>query len=231
MEGAIPSAVNGKETTGERVWKRIRSDILFGRLKPGQKLRLEQLKADYGASISALREVLNRLSSEKLVMAEDQRGFEVAPVSIKDLKEIAALRLLLEAHAIEQSFAAGDVEWEARIVAAHHKLASMEQRMRAGKQEENEVEVWKLYDWQFHQALISACGSRTLMETHGAIFDRYLRYQMLTLGFRGDIAADEHRMMLDCALTRDATKAVAVLQKHINGGVEHALSSEATLAK
>jgi DNA-binding GntR family transcriptional regulator len=223
------AAANGKETTGERVWKRIRSDILFGRLKPGQKLRLEQLKADYGASISALREVLNRLSSEKLVLAEDQRGFEVAPVSIKDLKEIAALRLLLEAHALEQSFATGDVEWEARIVAAHHKLASMEQRMRAGKRDE--VEVWKLYDWQFHQSLISACGSRTLMETHGAIFDRYLRYQMLALGFRGDIAADEHRLMLDAALARDAAKAVAVLETHINGGVAHALSSGAKLAK
>ena len=224
----LPKA-NGKETTGERVWKRIRSDILFGRLKPGQKLRLEQLKADYGASISALREVLNRLSSEKLVLAEDQRGFEVAPVSIKDLKEIAALRLLLEAHALEQSFAAGDVEWEARIVAAHHKLASMEQRMRAGKRDE--VEVWKLYDWQFHQSLISACGSRTLMETHGAIFDRYLRYQMLALGFRGDIAADEHRMLLEAALARDAARAVAVLETHINGGVEQALSSGTKLAK
>jgi DNA-binding GntR family transcriptional regulator len=224
----LPEA-NGKETTGERVWKRIRSDILFGRLKPGQKLRLEQLKADYGASISALREVLNRLSSEKLVLAEEQRGFEVAPVSIKDLKEIAALRLLLEAHALEQSFAAGDVEWEARIVAAHHKLASMEQRMRAGKRDE--VEVWKLYDWQFHQSLISACGSRTLMETHGAIFDRYLRYQMLALGFRGDIAADEHRMLLEAALARDAARAVAVLETHINGGVAQALSTGAKLAK
>jgi DNA-binding GntR family transcriptional regulator len=231
MEGVMQPAVNGKETIGERVWRRIRSDILFGRLRPGQKLRLEQLKADYGASISALREVLNRLSSEKLVIAEDQRGFEVAPVSIKDLKEIAALRLLLESHAIQQSFAAGEVEWEARVLAAHHKLASMEQRMRAGQQEEEAVEVWKLYDWQFHQTLISACGSRTLMETHGAIFDRYLRYQMLALGFRGDIAADEHRMMLDCALARDAAKAVAVLQKHINGGVEHALSSGTKLAK
>jgi DNA-binding GntR family transcriptional regulator len=99
----------------------------------------------------------------------------------------------------------------------------MEERMRAG--ERREVEVWKLYDWQFHQALIAACGSRTLMETHGAVFDKYLRYQMLALGFRGNIAADEHRTLLDCALKRDAAKAAAVLEAHINGGVAHALSS------
>jgi DNA-binding GntR family transcriptional regulator len=218
-----------QETTGERVWRRIRSDIIFGRLNPGQKLRLEQVKADYGASVSALREVLSRLSSEKLVIAEEQRGFEVAPVSIKDLREISALRLLLEAHALEQSLAAGDLEWEARILAAHHKLASMEGLVAAG--DHREIETWKLYDWQFHQALISACGSRMLIETHGAVFDRYLRYQMLALSFRGDIAANEHRMLLDCALKRDAAKAIKVLEAHINGGVEHALSSETNVLK
>ncbi len=216
-------ASNARQGTGERVWRRIRSDILFGRLAPGQKLKLEQLKADYGASVSALREVLNRLSSEKLVVAEGQRGFEVWPVSVKDLKEIAALRLLLEVHALEQSFAVGDMEWEAQAVAAHHKLSLMEERMRAG--DRREAELWKLYDWQFHQALISACGSRTLMETHGAVFDKYLRYQMLALSFRGDIAAGEHRQLLRCALQRDAGQASAVLAAHINGGLQHALAN------
>ena len=70
--------------------------------------------------------ILNRLTSEGLVLAEGQRGFEVAPVSAANLKELAALRMLLEGHALEQSFAAGDMEWEGRVVAAHHKLARME---------------------------------------------------------------------------------------------------------
>lgn len=101
--------------------------------------------------------------------------------------------------------------------------------MRTG--DHREIEGWKLYDWQFHQALISACGSRMLMEMHGAVFDRYLRYQMIALSFRGDIAVNEHRMLLECALQRDATKAITVLEAHINGGVEHALSSETKLLR
>ena len=213
----------GKESSGERVWRRIRSDILFGRLAPGQKLKLEQLRADYGVSVSALREILSRLASEKLVLAEGQRGFEVWPVSVKDLKEIAALRLLLEEHALEQSFAGGDMEWEAQVVAAHHKLSLMEERMRAG--DHAQIEVWKLYDWQFHQALISACGSRTLMETHGAVFDKYLRYQMLALSYRGEVAEREHALLLECALSRDAARAREVLSRHVAGGVEHALAT------
>lgn len=210
-------------TIGENAYRRIRSDIIFGRLPPRQKLKLERLRDSYGASISTLREILNRLSSESLVIAEGQRGFEVAPVSVANLREIAALRLLLESHALEESFAAGDMEWEGRVVAAHHKLASLERRMRAG--DRSETELWKRYDWEFHQALISACGSAVLMDTHAAIFDKYLRYQMIALSFRGDIAAEEHRIMHDSALERDAIKAREVLVRHVDGGVEHALDT------
>ncbi len=210
-------------TVGENAYRRIRSDIIFGRLPPRQKLKLERLRDSYGASISTLREILNRLSSESLVVAEGQRGFEVAPVSVDNLREIAALRLLLEGHALEESFAAGDMEWEGRVVAAHHKLASLERRMRAG--DHSETELWKRYDWEFHQALISACGSAVLMETHAAIFDKYLRYQMIALSFRGDIAAEEHKVMHDAALERDADKARQVLVRHVEGGVEHALAT------
>lgn len=210
-------------TIGENAYRRIRSDIIFGRLRPGQKLKLDRLRAPYGASISTLREILNRLSSEGLVIAEGQRGFEVAPVSVENLKEIAALRLLLETHALEESFAAGDMEWEGRVVSAHHKLARLEARMREG--DRSETELWKRYDWEFHQALISACGSKVLMDTHAGIFDKYLRYQMIALSFRGDIAAEEHRIMHEAALARDATTAREVLKRHVEGGVEHALAT------
>jgi len=208
-------------TSGERAYRRIRHDILFGRLAPAEKLKLDRLKQDYGVSVSTLREVLSRLASEKLVVAEGQRGFEVAPVSAEDLKDIASLRLLLEVHAIAQSFQAGDMEWEARVVAAHHKLAAMEDKKKS--EGSPDAEVWKRYDWEFHQALISACGSRELMETHGAVFDKYLRYQVLALTDRGDIAAREHKQLMQCALRRDAAKAGEVLKAHINGGLEHAL--------
>jgi DNA-binding GntR family transcriptional regulator len=210
-------------TIGDRAYRRIRGDILQGRLAPGEKLKLDRLKEDYGVSVSTLREVLSRLSSEKLVVAEGQRGFEVAPVSVEELKDIASLRLLLEVHAIAQSFQSGDMEWEARVVAAHHKLAAMEEKKKSEGSPDNET--WKRYDWEFHQALISACGSRELMETHGAVFDKYLRYQMLALTDRGEIAAREHRQLMELALKRDAETAKATLEQHVRGGVEHALAT------
>jgi GntR family carbon starvation induced transcriptional regulator len=56
-------------------YRRIRTDIVFGRLPPGQKLKLEGLREAYGASVSTLREVLNRLVAEGFVTAEGKRGF------------------------------------------------------------------------------------------------------------------------------------------------------------
>jgi DNA-binding GntR family transcriptional regulator len=206
----------------ETTYRQIRADIIFGRLAPDEKLKLERLKSRYGVSVSTLREILNRLASEGLVVAEGQRGFEVAPVSADNLKEIAALRQLLECYALALSFAAGDMDWEGRVVAAHHKLHQMELKMISG--DRSVTKDWKRYDWEFHQALISACGSRTLMETHAAIFDKYLRYQMISLTFRGQIAADEHRQMLEAALRRDAATAQEILRRHVEAGVEHGLA-------
>jgi GntR family carbon starvation induced transcriptional regulator len=56
-------------SVGDEGYARIRGDIIFGRLKPSQRLRLEVLRKDYGLSVTTLREVLNRLASERLVVA------------------------------------------------------------------------------------------------------------------------------------------------------------------
>lgn len=209
----------------DRAYDRIRADIVFGRLAPGGRLRLDRLAKDYGASVSTVREILSRLSSEGLVIAEGQRGFQVTPVSPEGLQDVASMRLLLETYALPLSFAAGDLEWESRVVAAHYKLAVMERRMMAG--DTADMELWKRYDREFHQTLIEACGSQTLLDLYGGVFDQYLRYQMVAVVFRGAIAAEEHKLLLDCALTRDAERACEVLGRHVNGCVDYTLDSGA----
>lgn len=206
------------ETTGESTYRRIRADIIFGRLAPGQRLRLEGLRGRYDTSVSTLREVLYRLSSEGLIEAEGQRGFEVARISAANFREVADMRNLLEGHALRESFALGDIDWEGGVVAAHHKLSRLESRMLDG--DRGDAPTWKRYDREFHRALISACGSRALLETHSVIFDRFLRYQILAVVFRGAAAAQEHRALLDCALARDADAALAVLTRHISACVD-----------
>jgi len=215
--------IEAATTAGDTAYARLRSDLIFGRIAPGQKLRLDALRQAYGVGVGTLREILSRLAAEGLVVAEGQKGFEAPPVLARELEELADLRLLLERHAMAESFAAGDVEWEGRVVAAHHKLEVIEARMIAGRRDE--APAWKGYDGEFHHALISACGSRTLIAAHANGFDRYLRYLMVAACFRGAVAADEHRRLRDCALARDADGAGRVLEAHIGGCVEQVLAA------
>jgi DNA-binding GntR family transcriptional regulator len=214
-----------EETAGEAAYRRIRADVVLGRLAPGRKLGLEGLRDIYGVAVGTLREALNRLVAEALVQAEGQRGFVVAPVSAEDFREVAELRLLLETEAIAASFAAGDLDWEGQVVAAHHKLAVMERRLLAGSTDE--ASLWKHYDREFHHALIAACGSTVLLETYAAAYDRFLRYQMVAVVFRGAIAAAQHAALLDCALARDAARAGGILRAHVEGCVEHVVQGGA----
>jgi DNA-binding GntR family transcriptional regulator len=211
-------------SVGEATYRRVRADIVYGRLAPGQKLTLERMREAYGSAVSTLREIFNGLASEGLITAEGARGFEVASISAANLREIAAMRQLLECDALRSSFEAGDVEWEARVVAAHHKLAMLEKRMAAG--DRSEEEVMRRYDWEFHNALISACGSRLLLDMHAGIYDKYLRYLMLASVFRGEPVVVEHRALLNAALERDWRAAQAITVTHIQDCVAQMVSGD-----
>ena len=208
---------------GASTYQSIKRDIIFGDLAPASKLKLETLRKNYNASMSTLRETLNRLASEGFVDALDQRGFFVTPVSKEDLMEVANLRVLLECHALKLSIDNGDTDWEGNLVSAHHKLSSMEQKMLSG--DDSQKEDWKRYDWEFHLALIEACGSRNLISLHSVLYDKYLRYQMLMLTHRGQEAADEHKQMLEAALNRNVEAATKTLTVHIEKGLKHTLAA------
>lgn len=208
---------------GSSTYQRIKRDIIFGALAPGSKLKLDGLRERYHASMSTLRETLNRLASEGFVDALDQRGFFVTPVSREDLIEIAKLRVLLECHALRLSIENGDTDWEGNLVAAHHKLHLMERRMLAG--DKSQTEDWKRYDWEFHLALIEACGSRNLLSLHSVLYDKYLRYQMLVLTYRGEEAVREHKQVFEAALARDVETAADALRVHIEKGLDHSLEA------
>ena len=115
------------KTLVESSYNRLRSDIIAGKLVPGAKLRIEELRDDYRIRASPLREALNRLAGEGFVTVEEQRGFKVAPVSQDDLKDLSRMRIMLECEALRESIRNGGDEWEANLIAAHHRLQKVEQ--------------------------------------------------------------------------------------------------------
>ncbi|GIL01679.1 MAG: GntR family transcriptional regulator [Alphaproteobacteria bacterium] len=198
------------------IYQVIRERLATGELVAGQKLKPDALRRDFGCSASTLREVLFRLACGGYVDFEEQRGFRVPSTSLARLVEIRHLRILVESEAAALSIANGDMEWEARLNAAHHKLAHLEFRMQTSARLRQNIPIWTRFDWEFHETLVSACGSQLLMETLHTLFYRY-RQQLVGIvqdyGFRpGTI--DEHRQILEAALARDPDACAAGIRRH-----------------
>jgi DNA-binding GntR family transcriptional regulator len=194
----------------------IRSRLAAGELSPGAKLKPDELRRDYGCSASMMREVLFRLACGGYVLFEEQRGFRVPAASFERLLEIAHMRVLIECDAAALSIARGNMEWEARLNAAHHKLAHVEVRMRDTDRLRELVPIWTLSDWEFHETLVSACGSKLLQETLHALFYQYrqqLAGQTPNYGHRKG-TVDEHKAILDAALSRDPVRCAEAIRSH-----------------
>lgn len=200
-------------TLATAICDRIRSDILAGKRKPGGKLRLEALKAEFAVSWSPLREALSRLVAEGLVHAEEQRGYRVAPVSQPQLAEVVRLRTLLESMALQASIENGDDAWEAEVLAAHHRLSKLETR----RWDRPDTEQWERWHRTFHEALIRACGMPMLLQFCSQLHDMNDRYRRLFLSahkFDRNVAG-EHRAITEATLARNAAKACRLLEAHI----------------
>jgi GntR family carbon starvation induced transcriptional regulator len=211
---ALPENENDEARTfAQAVQARIAEDILCGQLKPGIRLRLQTLCESYDVSMSPLREALSGLAGRGLVAQEGQRGFRVATATPEDLRDIVETRVHIETLALRLSIELGGDEWEAGILAAHHRL---ERRPRS---DDLLVDpVWEKLHRAYHLALISACGSPRLLEFYEALtdnFDRYRRLAVLGAG-RHPRPKAVHGAIVKATLARDTDRAVKLLAGHVH---------------
>lgn len=208
------------------LYEQLRNALIYGSYEPGQKLKIDLLKRDFSAGQNAIREALVRLSVEGLVIAEDQKGFRVAPAGLDELKDLAYMRNLLEAEAVGRSIDEGDLEWEGRVAAAMRKLNRTEEALLDN---DASVELWTRYDQEFHLALMSACGSKMMIRTYQDLFLKYRQYvvrELKTQGFRGREIIAEHLAIGEAALARDKDKCLALLSEHANTYLNRQLKQE-----
>jgi DNA-binding GntR family transcriptional regulator len=215
VDPPVPSA----RTLADRAYAALREDVLAGRLAPASRLKLADLQARYGLGISPLREALMRLAAEGLLIAEGQRGFTVAAVSLEELCDLTATRTRLETGALRDAIARGDEEWEAGVVASFHRLSRTPLPVDAA--ESDAANLWESRHRAFHHALVAACGSPWTLRLVGQLADqteRYRRARLLAVRPRTALARDvdaEHRKIMDAALARDADEATQLLAAHL----------------
>lgn len=201
-------------TLASSVYDLMRQDILSGELPPGEKLRVEYLRDRYGVGASPIREALNRLSVDGVVMRVDQKGFRVAEVSVAELDELIKTRCWLEEMAIRESINAGDDAWEEQLVLAFHRLSKTP---RSADQVTYAINPdWEVLHRAFHLSLIGACGSRWLVSYCEQLNDLADRYRQLAVrvAYPRRNELDEHKAIMDAAVNRDADSAVEVLMDH-----------------
>lgn len=203
------------KTVGEAVYITLREDILNGVHKPGSKLLFAELTASYATSMGTLREALTRLAADRLVIAECQRGFRVAPISIGELWDITRLRSEIESAALEEAMDAGDDAWEATILSSLHMLLKLETRPAEAPVLLTETGA-RLHK-QFHFSLIAASPSIWRLRVIDVLYDHSERYRRLQTAHmeRGLHSAHEHDALASAAIGRRKRAGVQLLQTHL----------------
>lgn len=201
----------------ERLYCELGNDLVHGTFPPGAKIKLEPLSVRYGVSTGTIREALSLLVSDGLVIANAQRGFSVAPMSIEDFQDLVNTRLLLEVSAFHNSILNGDDKWEGRVVQAFHQLTLAEQRL--GESGEATFDLWEIRNREFHEALVSASGSNWTLRFREILYRQSERYRRLTFTSHqnpGPLVHSEHKKIFDLALSRKADEAIQALIEHIS---------------
>ncbi|UMP07401.1 GntR family transcriptional regulator [Amycolatopsis sp. EV170708-02-1] len=198
----------------EQVYTRLRDAIMRGDHAPGAALKPQDLAKEHGVSLAVVREALVRVVGDGLADRLPNRGFAVPAFSDRRWQEITEARRTIEPLVLRLSVERGDLDWEARVRAAHHRLS----RTPPFVPEEGEYisGAWSEAHRVFHRTLLDGCGNPVLLET----FDRMWTASELARRWAAHRAPGrdhlaEHRLLEETALARDADAAAEALTRHL----------------
>jgi len=206
-----------KENLGIRAYKRLKNDIIKGKLRPDEKLRMNVLRERYDFGTGPLREALSQLVAEHLVVAISQRGYRVSPMSLTELHDIYDARAELEAMMLGLAIQRGDDTWEAEILAKNYQLAKVSE----ANTPHSLLEIWDARHSEFHTALVSGCRSPQLLKVRDGLFDKVQRYRHVWLKetvFSAealDRKRKEHEALVEVTLARRKKDAERMMREHL----------------
>ncbi|MEJ6769737.1 MAG: GntR family transcriptional regulator [Paracoccaceae bacterium] len=189
-------------------YNKLRALILTGELAPGCKLKIDDLRQVLGVGASPIREALSLLTSDQLVVRQEQRGFRTTETSRENFQEILQLRCNLESMALRQSIENSTDEWTELLVIVHHRMA----RSQLDKSKNLEK-----YHKNFHMALIENCRSPLLLRLCDQLYDLNIRYRFLanrSSDYKGRKVDNEHEAILNAVISGEAQQADKLLMSH-----------------
>lgn len=196
-------------------YEAIRQAIITGRIKPGERMGQVELARELGVSERTVREAFAKLVAKGLAVHEPYKGVRVAALPLSELREVYAMRALLEGHAMDLA--------AARITA--EELAEMRAllpRTQSGSTLES-VLCAQEANHQFHWVAIHACGSNILCRTLEQLWELMFAYDLLYQEPDEAISREDyaqHAEILAALGARDGERAARANTVHIQKTAE-----------
>ena len=196
-------------TDASAVHAHLRDAILDGKLEPGEIISQVKLAEQLETSRTPLREALRMLQREGLVEGEANRRVRVSSLSLVDLDQLYALRIVTEALAIRLAVPLMTAEDDTLIEKAVEAMDAAAAKREVGR--------WEREHRNFHQLLVSRSGARTV-QSAADLLDHSERYRRLYIAHDSQVFAvgsAEHREIAAACRERDEQRASRLLGRHL----------------
>jgi GntR family transcriptional regulator, rspAB operon transcriptional repressor len=208
----------------ERVYQKIKSDILLGLYHPGEKLDVNGLASQYGVSRTPVRDALHVLQREGLVEILPRVGYFTSRITIKDIEDVFQLRLIVETSSAE--LAAARISGE--------ELAHLERL--GGRYVAGDIQSYREFlaeNREFHQRVALASGNRLLAQVVDGLLNQMQRMLVLRLDLRdnADEMLAEHRRLLSALRARDSAAARELMTDALRNAQDAVMQSILTKGK
>lgn len=201
------------QSTADRVRDQLRRLIVSGALEPGQPLTEQDLAEQLGVSRSPVREALQELAAERLLVAERNRSVTVKRFTAEDISEIYDARIAIESHAAAVVIAAGPQKVDEAVTQLENALRQLHAALDTG----GRVEIVEA-DLAFHQQLVRCGGNSRLTEAY-----LLLSAETVTCMTRLEIAhpsgeelIQDHGRLVDALKTGDPDQSSRVIAQHLH---------------
>lgn len=229
------SILHDSDSKTDAAYQTLRREILSARLPADMALRPQALKETYGLSWTPVREALARLEVERLVVYKRNHGFAVAPVSSAELDDLQRARQAIELPLLLEAMEYGDADWEAAVVAAHHKLSRC--ILPVDNLCEATLSEWEQLHYAFHMSLLQAAVSKWLLRFQAQIYEQLQRHHRvlailpaLTSAnsvnrqarsvLREAMHIDHHTPLMQAVLARNVAQVTRLLAEHAGTTME-----------
>lgn len=202
-------------TLVETVYSYIKSDIASDYLKPDEKINLRELSSRYQVSETPIKQALNRLVSEGLVLSVPRKGMRVRKISIQEIGELFDIRLMLDTF-----FITPVIDTICADTALQEQMQGIiREHIRLVRQARTPLDYDTIYqlDNQFHELYIMASGNQKAVDIYHSLNSHvYSTYIYLHQPAEKTLdGAMEHQEILDAILEKDREKVREKVSIHI----------------